>query len=176
MGFLYYDEVETAIGPITMIKSNQGLCRVDFGSMNEVFPVVQTWADRFSIGSKFMKDESLLKEEKQQLMEYFSGNRKMFTTELHLVGTPFQQKVWQALIDQVPHGETKSYKNIAESIQKPKAVRAVGGAVNKNPIVILVPCHRIIGSDGSLVGYNGGLERKQQLLHLEHAPVVNKKR
>ena len=103
---------------------------------------------------------------KNQLDEYFSGNRKTFNIAISPSGTPFQQSVWQAL-QTIPYGETKSYKDIAKSISHPQAYRAVGMANNKNPIVIIIPCHRVIGSSGKLVGYAGGLELKQQLLELE---------
>ena len=108
-----------------------------------------------------------------QLKEYFAGTRTTFTLPLLFVGTAFQQEVWQALLD-VPYATTKSYGWVAARIQRPKAVRAVGMANGANPISIFAPCHRIIGSDGSLTGYGGGLAAKQYLLQLEtanHNPV-----
>jgi len=86
---------------------------------------------------------------------------------MKLYGTPFQKQVWEALMDTIPYGKTRTYKEIAVEIGKEKAVRAVGGAVNKNPISIIVPCHRVIGSNGKMVGYNGGISIKEYLLEME---------
>lgn len=103
---------------------------------------------------------------KQELLEYLYGMRKNFTIPLDLNGTPFQKRVWNELL-KIPYGKVKSYGQIAEELGKPKAARAVGMANNRNPVPILVPCHRVVGSDGSLVGYGGGLELKKFLLELE---------
>lgn len=111
----------------------------------------------------------LLQEAQKQLNEYFAGTRKKIELPIHLQGTKFQQKVWKAL-QQIPYGETRSYGEIAASIGNPKASRAIGGANNKNPIMIIVPCHRVIGADGSLVGFGGGLPAKKYLLDLEKSP------
>ena len=102
----------------------------------------------------------------KQLEEYFAGKRKQFDVPLRLVGTEFQQAVWNELLA-IPYGETRSYKQIAHGIGKPAACRAVGMANNKNPISIIIPCHRVIGSNGALVGYGGGLDMKRKLLALE---------
>jgi len=102
----------------------------------------------------------------RQIEEYFPGKRKEFSLKLRLEGTDFQKKVWQELM-KIPYGETVSYKDIAEAIANPKAVRAVGQANHNNPISIIVPCHRVIGRDGKLVGYGGGLWRKEWLLEHE---------
>ncbi|MZP30696.1 methylated-DNA--[protein]-cysteine S-methyltransferase [Heliobacterium undosum] len=104
----------------------------------------------------------------QQLDEYFQGARQSFSLALALQGTAFQRRVWEALAA-IPFGETRSYREIAEAIGNPKAVRAVGGANHNNPVGIIVPCHRVIGSDGSLTGYGGGLWRKEWLLNHEKA-------
>lgn len=109
---------------------------------------------------------SVLEETKRQLDEYFAGKRKTFDIQLCLVGTDFQHKVWNAL-QSIPYGSTKSYKDIAQCIGKPKAVRAVAGAIGANAISILIPCHRVIGSNHSLTGYAGGLEAKRGLLGME---------
>ena len=108
----------------------------------------------------------LMKQCADQLREYFDGKRKGFDVALAPKGTDFQQKVWRAL-QNVPYGETRTYGEIAAEIGNPKASRAVGMANNRNPIMILIPCHRIIGTNGKLVGYAGGLARKQALLDLE---------
>ena len=104
----------------------------------------------------------------QQLGEYFAGTRKTFDFPYRLQGTAFQKKVWAAL-EKIPYGETRSYKDIAEAVGSPKAFRAVGMANHANPIFIAVPCHRVIGSKGALVGYGGGLEMKKALLELEQS-------
>ncbi len=101
-----------------------------------------------------------------QLEEYFDGKRKTFSIPVKLEGTPFQIKVWEAL-QEIPYGETRTYGEIARATGSPKAARAVGMANNKNPVCIIVPCHRVIGADGSLVGYAWGLEMKERLLELE---------
>ena len=102
----------------------------------------------------------------KQLKEYFSGARKRFDLPLHVMGTAFQKRVWRQLC-QIPFGQTASYKEIAEKIGKPKAMRAVGQANHRNPIPIIIPCHRIIGADGHLVGFGGGLDKKRFLLSHE---------
>lgn len=102
----------------------------------------------------------------EQLVEYFAGTRTSFTLPLHFVGTAFQQRVWQQLLT-VSYGQTVPYQEIANALGNPKAVRAVGAANGQNPISIIAPCHRIIGSDGALIGYGGGLWRKEWLLKHE---------
>ncbi|WP_374572508.1 methylated-DNA--[protein]-cysteine S-methyltransferase [Acinetobacter sp.] len=109
----------------------------------------------------------VLLETARQLNEYFAGQRRQFDLPLDFEGTDFQQEVWQALLS-IPFGETRSYKQIAEQIGNPKAVRAVGAANGKNPISIIAPCHRVIGASGKLVGFAGGLENKDILLKIEH--------
>ena len=101
-----------------------------------------------------------------QLQSYFAGDRKNFELDLVLEGTDFQKKVWTAL-QEIPYGETISYKKLAETVGSPKGVRAVGAANGANPIPIIIPCHRVIGKDGSLTGFGGGLPLKKQLLELE---------
>ncbi len=112
------------------------------------------------------EETPLLQRAVQELREYFAGRRKNFDLPLALHGTPFQLADWAAL-QTIPYGETKSYRQIAERIGSPKACRAVGGANNRNPVMIVVPCHRVIGAGGSLVGYGCGLEAKRFLLELE---------
>lgn len=118
-------------------------------------------------GDYQLKETLIIIEAKKQLDEYFKGERKAFDLPLVFTrGTDFQKKVWKALLE-IPYGTTKNYKELAEMAGCPKGARAVGGANNKNPISIIVPCHRVIGADGSLVGYGGGLEIKKELLKLE---------
>lgn len=109
---------------------------------------------------------SVLKETKRQLNEYFAGNRTIFDIPLHMVGTDFQLRVWNELL-KIHYGATRSYKEIAHGIGNPKAVRAVAGAIGANGISIIVPCHRVVGSNKSLTGYAGGLEAKRILLGIE---------
>ena len=111
-------------------------------------------------------DDGALEKAADQLGEYFEGDRSTFDLELELTGTPFQVEVWSAL-RRVPYGETTSYGAIAEDIGRPSAVRAVGAANGRNPISIIVPCHRVIGADGSLTGYGWGVDRKAWLLDFE---------
>jgi O-6-methylguanine DNA methyltransferase len=107
----------------------------------------------------------------RELEQYFAGRLRRFTVKLHLFGTPFQMQVWTALRT-IPHGGTTTYKNVADMIGNSMATRAVGGAVGKNPVPIIVPCHRVIGENGGLVGFGGGIERKKRLLQIEGALLV----
>ncbi|UXI50881.1 methylated-DNA--[protein]-cysteine S-methyltransferase [Acinetobacter variabilis] len=108
----------------------------------------------------------VLIEARRQLQEYFAGQRNVFELPLDFAGTDFQKKVWQALLN-IPYGQTQSYREIAEQVGNVKAVRAVGAANGKNPISIIAPCHRVIGSSGKLVGFAGGLDKKEILLNIE---------
>lgn len=122
------------------------------------------------VGMSFTSDRKVEFDEnneiQKQLTEYEKGSRKIFDLPLHLIGTDFQKQVWNALLE-IPYGETRSYQEIAIRIGKPNALRAVGGACNRNPIGIIVPCHRVIGKNGSLTGYAGGLSYKELLLNHE---------
>lgn len=123
--------------------------------------------------SDWEEDEALpvLCQARGQLLEYFAGNRTVFDLPLTPVGTAFQARVWRALRD-IPHGTTHSYGQLSQKLGARAAVRAVGAAVGRNPISVVVPCHRVIGADGSLTGYAGGLERKRELLALEARVAV----
>ena len=112
------------------------------------------------------KETEILLQTKNELDEYFAGERTAFNIPLQMVGTDFQKSVWQALAD-IPYGHTNSYLEIARQINRAKAVRAVAQAIGANGISVLIPCHRVVGSDHSLTGYSGGVERKKKLLHLE---------
>jgi len=114
------------------------------------------------------RETKVIKQAAAQLTEYFAGKRKVFDLPLEFRGTDFQKSVWEALLE-IPWGETKTYGEIAKRIGNPKAQRAVGMANNRNPIAVICPCHRVIGQDGSLTGYAGGLGRKEYLLKLEGA-------
>jgi len=141
------------IGTIGLAEENGAICRVYFGEDN--------------VPASCVKMETpLLSKAASQLREYFSGKRTAFDLPLRAHGTDFQRSVWDALI-KIPAGETRSYRDIAEAIGKPRACRAVGMANNKNPLAIFIPCHRVIAHDGGLCGYAGGLPAKQYLLDLE---------
>lgn len=114
-----------------------------------------------------VQETGLIKEAHLQFSEYLKGERKEFDIPFRMKGTKFQKQVWTALCE-IPYGETRSYKQIAEAIGNPKAVRAVGMANNRNPLLVVVPCHRVIGANGQLVGYAGGLDKKEFLLRLEN--------
>lgn len=152
----YFSYCSSPLGDMQMIEENNSLTHLNL-SVNQILP-----AD-FPKGSITQKDTPLISSAKRQLDEYFQGKRKSFDLPLAPSGTQFQQKVWNALCT-IPYGETRSYKEIAAQIQNPKGCRAVGMANNRNPIMIIIPCHRVIGSNGSLVGYAGGLDIKQWLL------------
>jgi len=131
------------------------------GAISQVF-----FASDKSLADIKAEETPLIQKAAEQLFEYFDGKRKVFNLPLTLQGTDFQKSVWQALLS-IPYGETCSYKDIAMVVGNPKASRAVGMANNRNPIAIIVPCHRVIGQNGSLIGYGGGLSTKQYLLDLE---------
>ncbi|MEH7114786.1 methylated-DNA--[protein]-cysteine S-methyltransferase [Neobacillus niacini] len=144
--------------------TDKGLCYV--GSQNKSFKELSDWAEKKFPGSPLEEDAEKLVHYAAEIMEYFEGKRKNFTVPFDYHGTEFQVEVWNALCE-IPFGETKSYSDIANYINKPAAVRAVGAAIGANPVLITVPCHRVVGKNGSLTGYRGGLEMKIQLLDLE---------
>lgn len=110
--------------------------------------------------------DEVVSETKKQLDEYFAGNRKIFDIPIGLGGTDFQKKVWMA-VNEIPFGQTTTYRKISQKLGNPAAIRAVGAAIGANPILIVLPCHRIIGTNGQLTGYAGGLDRKRSLLDME---------
>jgi methylated-DNA-[protein]-cysteine S-methyltransferase len=128
--------------------------------------VTEEAAESTDMTAPTVKETSLIREAAFQLSEYLAGKRKTFDIPLDIKGTPFQLAVWKALLD-IPYGETRSYKEIAESIGRAKACRAVGMACNRNPVAIIVPCHRVIGTDGSMTGFASGVNIKEKLLELE---------
>lgn len=173
---LYYTEVTSPIGPLTLFSSRKGLMSIKFAGTAESVPSFKVWAVRYKgAGIELEENASVFKEEIQQLREYFEGTRTDFDVAYDLEGTPFQKAVWKALIE-VPYGKTASYKEIAAAAGSEKAVRAVGNANNKNPIPIMIPCHRIIGSNGALVGYGGGLDKKTYLLEIEKEQTAQERK
>jgi methylated-DNA-[protein]-cysteine S-methyltransferase len=153
-----YRTMESPVGRLKLVASNEGLAAILWENDNP---------RRVRLGSP-AEDAShpVLLEVEGQLNEYFAGSRKVFSLKLDFAGTTFQRQVWQALLT-IPYGETRSYAQIAKQIRQPAAVRAVGAANGKNPISIIAPCHRVIGSNGHLTGFAGGLETKAYLLALE---------
>jgi methylated-DNA-[protein]-cysteine S-methyltransferase len=122
------------------------------------------------ISRQWARDDNAFPEARQQLAQYFAGERTSFDLKLHMDGTAFQRTVWRALTE-IPYGETISYGELARRIGRPDRARAVGTANGQNPIAVIVPCHRVIGADGKLVGYGGGLENKRLLLDLEQGAI-----
>ncbi|ASK60935.1 [Fe-S]-binding protein [Virgibacillus phasianinus] len=166
---LYYDEMDSPIGILTLISNGEKLVRIEYGELKDRGDQMDKWLIRYFGDVAFIHSEDKMEPVINQLQAYFNEQKRDFTLDFEFNGTPFQQKVWQALVDNIPYGETRSYKDIAVAIGNPKAVRAVGGAVNKNPFSIIVPCHRVIGVGGQMVGYNGGLDKKEYLLaHEKH--------
>jgi methylated-DNA-[protein]-cysteine S-methyltransferase len=149
--FFYHTE----IGEISITENGQYITEVYFGK--KIIPP-----------DTVLHETELLKDAAAQLDEYLAGKRQSFTLPFAPEGTEFQRSVWNALLT-IPYGETRSYKQIAQSIGKEKACRAVGNANNKNPVPILIPCHRVIGANSAMVGYYGGLEMKKHLLDIEKA-------
>jgi methylated-DNA-[protein]-cysteine S-methyltransferase len=163
---IYYSDMETPIGHMTLASTKKGLCWMDFNYGDTVLRALERWSRRYFLTDQMQRDDLALREVKDQLEQYFNTEQSNFTCELDLMGTSFQKLVWNSLLE-IPYGEVRTYKEVAQAIGAPKAVRAVGGANNKNSIPIIIPCHRVIGSNGALVGYGGGLHIKEQLLQLE---------
>jgi methylated-DNA-[protein]-cysteine S-methyltransferase len=155
MTHLFY--YETDLGTIGIAENGSAVTGLYFGR------------ERPPAGASAEETE-LLRNAARQLREYLAGKRRIFELPLAPEGTPFQRSVWDGLLA-IPYGETRSYGEIARSVGNPRACRAVGMANNRNPIPVFIPCHRVVGSDGSLVGYGGGLDIKERLLRLEGIPV-----
>lgn len=150
----YWNTYETKIGTLIIVENENRISRIE---------TVKT-SEKYNNGEKI--ETPLIKEAHKQISEYLEGKRKEFTLPLLIKGTKFQEKVWNALL-QIPYGETRTYGEIAKQIGNEKASRAVGGANHNNKVMIVVPCHRVIGSNKKLVGYAGGLDIKETLLKLE---------
>ena len=150
---IYFSHFDSTVGRLWIAESDGFITHI-------------TLSEFAASSNALKKQTSLIYNAVTQLREYFEGKRTQFDLPLRPQGTAFQQSVWQALL-KIPYGKTCSYQDIAIEINNPKAVRAVGGANNKNPIIIVIPCHRVIGKNGSLVGYGGGLDIKEYLLNHE---------
>ncbi len=153
---MYYQMIESPVGKLLLVGTGEALCQVHFhGGRDSVEPQ-----------SDWEESAQPFREAVRQLDAYFAGTIKNFDLPLQLEGTEFQKTVWEAL-QEIPYGETWSYGQLARHIGKPRAMRAVGAANGRNPIPVIIPCHRVIGADGSLTGFGGGLPIKKQLLELE---------
>lgn len=158
-----YDLVESPLGTLLVAATERGLCRVQFD------PDAEAELERIArtFGTRVLRVPRRIDKPRRQLDEYFSGKRTRFEIDTDLTGVPsFQRGVLKALA-RVPYGRAVTYGDIAHEIGNPRAARAVGGALNRNPVPIVLPCHRVVGSTGKLVGYGGGLDRKRALLELE---------
>ena len=151
-----YAVMSTPLGPLTLASSNKGLVSLQFGRSVPQGGIVDVHANRAFI---------------EQIEEYFQGKRTRFDFPLDFDGTPFQVAVWRELL-RIPYGETRTYGEIARNLGKPGAARAVGMANHDNRIAIVIPCHRVIGHNGSLTGYAGGIHLKQQLLSIEKGQTL----
>jgi methylated-DNA-[protein]-cysteine S-methyltransferase len=148
--------IDSPYGPLTLVADDGVLCGL-YMTEQRHRPPEESFGPR---------DDTLFGDTEEQLEAYFAGELKEFTVPLRLHGTPFQRTVWSEL-RKIPYGETRTYGELAEALGNPTASRAVGLANGKNPVGIIVPCHRVVGANGSLTGYGGGLDRKQRLLDFE---------
>lgn len=156
MSTMYFDRFDSPIGPLTVAADEQGLRHILFAENRHDAKGREHW----------QRDPDAVAEPRRQLLQYLHGERKQFELTLAPVGTGFQLQVWHTLA-QIPFGATWSYRQLAECIGRPAAARAVGAANGRNPLPIVLPCHRVIGNDGSLTGFGGGLPTKVALLRLE---------
>ena len=171
MEMLHSTNIQSAIGPLFLAASGRGLVALEFDArlpgQQSIRPNPRHLREEEK-GFQFEDSPGQMRPYVNELEEYFAGKRREFTFPLDLRGTDFQLACWRALLA-IPYGETRSYADIARAVGKPNAFRAVGMANNRNPIAIVVPCHRVIASDGTLCGYGGGLDVKRKLLELEGA-------
>jgi len=152
---MIYDKINTPLGFLIVVSDGEGLCKIAFESEGSTMNL-----------SDLKKDPTTMGPITSQIKAYLKSELKRFNLPLHLSGTPFQKRVWSELI-KIPFGETRSYQDIAKAVGSPSASRAVGSACGKNPVPIVVPCHRVITKSGGLGGYSGGLDLKKTLLKLE---------
>ena len=164
-----YGTVRTPLGTLGAVLTAQGLSRLTLP--NEPLERCESWIRRWTPDAAVRGDGRRLKDLEEQLTAYCEGSLRQFEVPVDLRGTAFQRQVWQALQD-IGYGEVRTYAQVAAAIGRPKAVRAVGAANHVNPVPIVVPCHRVIGSNGALVGYGGGLDLKRRLLDLERAGIA----
>lgn len=156
---IFHQRIDSPVGPLLLAADDQGLRLIEFHSPRHPMARLDQWQQG---------DHPLLQAAHAQLQEYFAGERQDFDLPLAPRGTEFQQQVWHMLAS-IPYGQTISYAQLAQRVGKPTATRAVGAANGRNPLPIVLPCHRVIGADGSLTGFGGGLPTKHYLLKLEGA-------
>lgn len=159
---MLFEQFDTPVGVLTIAADQDGLCHIEF-PQNRHAVLRDGW-----VQAPRADASPVLRSTREQLLEYFAGVRQHFDLPLRPHGTPFQMSVWRTLAD-IPYGKTWSYKELANACGNVKAMRAVGAANGRNPLPIVLPCHRVIGADGSLVGFGGGLDTKVALLRLEGA-------
>ena len=165
--FMYYDQIASPLGPLVLASDGAALTGVWFDGQRYQPPIGEGWQRR--------RDLPILRRSAAELAEYFAGERREFGLTLAPSGTPFQRAVWDAIAS-VPCGETITYSDLAARARQPRAIRAAGAATGRNPLSIVIPCHRIVGANGALTGYAGGLERKRALLALERVDLVSASR
>ncbi|MEQ9363035.1 MAG: methylated-DNA--[protein]-cysteine S-methyltransferase [Leptospirales bacterium] len=165
---LYSGEIKTPLGSMVAAATDAGLCLLEFADRRELAEELRHLQKKLGVAIRERPGHAVLIQIRDELRAYFAGGRRSFRTPIRepLIGTEFQRSIWNAL-RKIPRGETRSYLQLAESIGNVRAVRAVGAANGANRMAIIFPCHRVIGSDGGLTGYAGGLERKRRLLELE---------
>lgn len=161
MSRLSFQELETSLGTLVVVGGPEGICRICFSAQS--FTNSSPWFKRHFACLPETDSQPFLREAVEQLTAYFKGERRVFDFPLDLRGTPFQVKMWKQLL-KIPYGSTVSYGEVARRMGNPRAGRAVGSAAGSNPVPIVVSCHRVIGQDGSLVGFGGGLAIKEKLL------------
>lgn len=167
MEVIRWSEMLSPIGPLILVSSERGFCRLVLPGEGQ--EALLDWIeDKCNENTLVERNLKAHQQVVEQLGAYFAGELREFDLALDLMGTPFQLQVWQEL-QKIPYGQTRTYQEVASNIGNPRAVRAVGQANNRNPIPVIIPCHRVIGKSGALVGYGGGLEVKLYLLGLEGA-------
>lgn len=163
--FVYWSVAYFNEQPMYIAKTDKGLCYI--GSPNAPFSELETWVIKKIPQANFVESEDIFADDKREIMEFVRGERGNFTIATHPIGTGFQKEVWQAL-QNIPYGHTKTYTDIATQIGRPQAVRAVGTAIGANPLLMIIPCHRVLAKDGGLAGFRAGVEMKSALLELEN--------
>lgn len=168
---VFYQQLDNQEWPLYLAATSEGLCFV--GSLGEDFTELENWTEKYVPDALLVENKAETAKYAEQLQEYFKGERSHFDIPLNAIGTDFQRKVWTAL-KELSYGETTSYGEIADKINRPGSSRAVGTAIGKNPILIVVPCHRVIHKNGGISGYRGKLPMKKKLLALEtKQPLAN---
>ena len=153
---MHYAVMNSPLGPLTVACTDKGIASIQFGE---------------NIPNGAVAEKNANVDVLEQLSEYFEGKRTQFEVSFDITGTPFQLSVWEEL-RRIPYGETRSYGDIAKAIGRPRAARAVGMANHDNPVAVMIPCHRVVGSDGSLTGYAGGIDLKAGLLSIERRTTL----